>query len=82
MYSWFFDYNFQASISLFRLVIEGDGLKEGTVGQPILFTLDGSKAGPGQLSCRCRSPTGTMTYVYITDNKVTVIIIIVYPKIN
>jgi len=50
-------------------VIEGDGLKEGTVGQPILFTLDGSKAGPGQLSCRCRSPTGTMTYVYITDNK-------------
>lgn len=45
------------------------GLKEGTVGQPVLFTLDGRNAGPGQLSCRCRAPSGKMTYVLISDNK-------------
>lgn len=54
----------------FFLVVEGDGIKEGTAGQPVLFTLDGRNAGPGQLSCRCRAPSGKMTYVLISDNKV------------
>jgi len=51
------------------VVVEGSGIKEGTAGQPVLFTLDGRKAGPGQLSCRCRAPSGKMTYVLISDNK-------------
>ena len=51
-------------------MVEGEGIKEGTAGQPTLFTLDGRKAGPGQLSCRCRAPSGQMTYVLISDNKV------------
>lgn len=50
-------------------VVGGEGIKEGTAGQPVVFTLDGRKAGPGQLSCRCRAPSGNMTYVLISDNK-------------
>ena len=46
-----------------------NGLKEGRVGQTVLFTLDGRRAGPGELSCRCRAPSGKMTYVSISDNK-------------
>lgn len=45
------------------------GLKEGMVGQPVLFTLDGRNANPGELSCQCRAPSGKFTYVLISDNK-------------
>ena len=51
-------------------VVGGEGIKEGTAGQPVTFHLDGRNAGPGQLSCRCRAPSGKMTYVLISDNKV------------
>ena len=34
-----------------------------------MFTLDGRKAGGGQLTCRCKSPGGKDTYVLISDNK-------------
>jgi len=50
-------------------VVGGEGIKEGTAGQPVTFQLDGRNAGPGQLSCRCRAPSGKMTYVLISDNK-------------
>ena len=51
-------------------MVGGEGIKEGTAGQPVTFQLDGRNAGPGQLSCRCRAPSGKMTYVLISDNKV------------
>uniref|UniRef100_A0A7M5WR27 Actin binding protein n=2 Tax=Clytia hemisphaerica TaxID=252671 RepID=A0A7M5WR27_9CNID len=51
------------------VLVGGDGIKEGTAGQPVTFHLDGRNAGPGQLSCRCRAPSGQMTYVLISDNK-------------
>ena len=50
-------------------MLAGEGLKEGTAGKPVMFTLDGRKAGEGQLACRCKSPTGKDTYVLISDNK-------------
>jgi len=52
-----------------EIVLAGDGLKEGTAGKPVMFTLDGRKAGGGQLTCRCKSPGGKDTYVLISDNK-------------
>ena len=54
----------------FHIVVGGEGIKEGTAGQPVTFQLDGRNAGPGQLSCRCRAPSGKMTYVLISDNMV------------
>ena len=50
------------------LVVEGVGIKEGTAGQPVLFKLDGRKAGPGRLSCKCKAPSGKTTAVRILDN--------------
>lgn len=49
-------------------VLAGEGLKEGTAGQPVMFTLDGRKAGDGNLACSCKSPTGKDTHVLISDN--------------
>uniref|UniRef100_A0A7M5XC80 Uncharacterized protein n=1 Tax=Clytia hemisphaerica TaxID=252671 RepID=A0A7M5XC80_9CNID len=60
-------HNHRSSAS--SLVVGGEGIKEGTAGQPVTFHLDGRNAGPGQLSCRCRAPSGQMTYVLISDNK-------------
>ena len=51
-------------------MVGGEGIKEGTAGEPVTFQLDGRNAGPGQLGCRCRAPSGKMTYVLISDNKV------------
>ena len=51
------------------LVIAGDGLREGIAGKPVLFTLDGRKAGGGQPTCRCTSPEGVNTDVLISDNE-------------
>ena len=50
-------------------MLAGEGLKEGTAGKPVMFTLDGREAGEGQLTCRCKSPRGKDTYVLISDNK-------------
>ena len=51
------------------LVIAGDGLREGIAGKPVMFTLDGRKAGGGQPTCRCTSPDGVNTDVLISDNE-------------
>ncbi|XP_065644241.1 filamin-A isoform X1 [Hydra vulgaris] len=52
-----------------KFILKGNGIREGTAGQPVLFTLDGRRAGHGKLSCKCRAPSGKMTYVLISDNK-------------
>lgn len=44
-------------------------LKEENNTHSALFTLDGRNAGAhGQLTCRCRAPSGQLTYVMMTDN--------------
>lgn len=50
-------------------MLAGAGLKEGTAGEPVMFTLDGREAGEGHLVCRCKSPAGKDTQVLISDNK-------------
>ena len=49
--------------------VHGEGLKQGVVGLPILFTIDGRNADRGRLNCWCRAPSGMMTYLLIVDNK-------------
>lgn len=51
-----------------KVILDGKGLKEGIAGQQTLISVDGRNAGPGQIHCKCRAPSGKVTTALMTDN--------------
>lgn len=49
--------------------VYGRGLDGGVAGQPVLFNVDMRDADLGRLTCKCRTPSGRMTYLLVSDNR-------------